>query len=49
VLGDDAARGGIFYRHVPAVEFDHPRAHLAMDSIKRGFASGWRGRLNSGQ
>src|SRR5262249_31801209 len=40
---------GIFDRHVPAIEFDHLGAHLAMDSIQRGLADGRRGRLNSGQ
>ena len=40
VLGDDAAADGcgIFDRHVPAVEFDHLRAHLAMDGVQRSFA-----------
>ncbi len=49
VLGDDAARGRVFDRHVPAIEFDHLGAHLAMDSVERGLADGWRSRLNSGQ
>ena len=49
VLVDDAAaeRGGIFDRHVPAVELHHLRAHLAMDGVQRGFADG--GRLNRRQ
>ena len=49
VLGHDAARGRVFNRHVPAVEFHHLGAHLAMDSVERGLADGWRSRLNCGQ
>src|SRR5208282_3645563 len=48
VLGNNASRGRVFDRHVPAIEFDHLRAHLAMNGVERGLA-GWRGRLNSGQ
>ncbi len=40
VLLHQAADGGIFHRHVPAVEVDHFRAHLAMDGIQRGLAKG---------
>ena len=47
VLVDDAAadRRGILDRHVPAIEVDHLRAHLAMDGVQRGLADGgacWR-------
>src|SRR5580704_2699757 len=49
VLGDNPARRRVFDRHIPAVEFDHLRAHLAMDGVERGLANGRRGRLNSGQ
>src|SRR5581483_11973587 len=49
VLGDDAAAGGILDGHVPAVEFDHLGAHLAVDGMERGLADGGRGRLNCGQ
>ena len=49
VLGNDAAHGGIFNRHLPAVEFDHLRAHLAMGVVERSLADDWRSRLNSGQ
>src|SRR5579872_7574724 len=40
VLIDDSApdRRRIFYRHIPAVEIHHLRAHLAMDSVQRSFA-----------
>ncbi len=43
VLFHQAAHGGIFDRHVPAVEIDHLRAHLAMDGIQGSLANG-RGR-----
>src|SRR5579863_7150831 len=49
VLGNNASDGGVFDRHVPAIEIDHLRAHLPMDRVKRGLANGRRGRLNSGQ
>jgi hypothetical protein len=40
VLVDDSAadRRGILHGHVPAVEVDHLRAHLAMDGVQRGLA-----------
>ena len=42
VLSDNSAanRSGIFNRHVPAIEFDHLCAQLAVDRIERGFANG---------
>ena len=49
VLGNNAARRRIFDRHIPAIEVDHLRAHLAMHGVERGLANGRRGRLNSGQ
>jgi hypothetical protein len=49
VLGHDAADGRVFNGHVPAVEFDHFRAHLAMHRVKRGLANSWRSRLDCGQ
>ena len=49
VLGHDAARGRVFHGHVPAIEFDHFGAHLAMDRMERGLADGWRSRLDCGQ
>jgi hypothetical protein len=49
VLVDDAAaqRSGIFNWHIPAAEFHHPRAHLAMNGVQRSFSDGRR--LNRGQ
>jgi len=29
-------------RHIPAVELDHLRTHLAMDGIQRSFTDWWR-------
>ena len=54
VLIDDAAtyRRGVFDRHIPTVELDHLRAHLAMDGIQRGFAdfvAGYGGGFDYGQ
>ena len=49
VLGDDSAGRRIFNRHVPAVEFDHLRSHLAMDGVERGFANGRSCCFNSRQ
>src|SRR5258705_9617510 len=49
VLRHDPAGAGILNGHVPSIEFDHFRAHLAMDGIQRGLADGRRGRLNCGQ
>jgi len=51
VLVDDTAadRSGIFHWHIPAVELDHLRAHLAMDGVQRSLADGDSGRLNCGQ
>jgi hypothetical protein len=45
VLVDNTAanRRGIFHRHVPAIEVDHLRAHLAMDGVQRGLADGGSG------
>jgi hypothetical protein len=45
VLIDDAAtdRRGILHRHVPAVEVDHLRPHLAMHSIQRSLADSGNG------
>jgi hypothetical protein len=42
VLVDDAAADGrgILHGHVPAVELDHLRAHLAMDGVERCLADG---------
>ena len=40
VLLHQAAHRGIFHRHVPAVEVDHLRAHLAMDRIQGSLANG---------
>ena len=42
VLVDNSAADGrgILHRHVPAVEFHHLRAHLAMDSVQRSFSDG---------
>ncbi len=40
MLFHQAADGGIFHRHVPAVEVDHFRAHLAMDGIQGSLANG---------
>jgi hypothetical protein len=48
VLGHDPARGWVFHRHVPTVELNHFRAHLAMHRIKGGLADGWSG-FNCGQ
>ena len=48
VLGHDSAGRGIFDRHVPAVEFDHFRAHLAMHGIKCSLPNSWGG-FNCGQ
>ena len=56
VLVDDAAanRGRIFNGHIPAVEIDHLRAHVAMDAVERGLAHvlgqiEWRTGGRSGQ
>jgi hypothetical protein len=42
MLIDNAAsdRCGILHRHVPAVEIDHLRPHLAMNGIQRGLTDG---------
>ena len=44
VLLHQSADGGVLHRHVPAVEIDHFRAHLAMDGIQSGLAN-WCGHL----
>jgi len=57
MFGDDSAANGrrIFDGHIPAVELDHLRAHLAMDGIQRGLPNlrrggiFVRGRFNSRQ
>ncbi len=49
VLGHDAAGGGVLHGHVPAIEFDHLGAHLAVDGVERGLADGRRSRLDSRQ
>ena len=45
VLVDDA---GVFDRHVPAAELDHPGAEGAMPGVERGFLEGRRARLRHG-
>src|SRR5579864_7007747 len=49
VLGHDAPHRGVLDRHVPAVKLDHLGAHLAMDSVQRGFTGSRRSRLNGWQ
>src|ERR1035441_4978038 len=55
VLVDDATsdRCGVFDRHIPAVELDHLRAHLAMDSVQCRLANlywnNWRNGISGGQ
>ena len=49
VLGHDAAGGRVFDGHVPAIEFNHLGAHLAVDGVQRGLADGRRSRLNGRQ
>ena len=46
MLGDDAAGRGILDRHVPAIEFDHLRAHRTMNGIKCGLADSRCDRLD---
>jgi hypothetical protein len=50
VFVDDAASDGrrIFDRHVPAIELDHLRAHLAMDGVERGLANNQWSRWGDG-
>ena len=48
VLGHNAARGWVFNRHIPAVEFDHFGTHLAMHRIESGLTDGGSG-FNCGQ
>ena len=48
VLGDQAARAGIFDRHIPSVEGHHLRAHLAVDGVQRRLAN-YRNAFDYGQ
>jgi hypothetical protein len=48
VLGHDPARGWVLNGHVPPVEFDHFRAHLAMHRIKGSLSNSGSG-FNCGQ
>jgi hypothetical protein len=43
LIDDAAAKGsGIFDWHIPAIEFHHLRAHLAMNDVQRSFSDGGR-------